>query len=210
MTKISFLLDELEDPFNIFPLQSACKYLETLVDDQYSGMAERSNWWGVSPKYRTVEDEHDIDVINLFIGSIFVLGQAAITQAISIVQNLHSISGSPTWLPKDRYAIMSTEAATHAETGLSKIVLFDAVANYFKHHHEWSDTWTGERKDRQRTIDIVMKLGLTPGNENNLDSAVNNLDMNSKSMSLMAYEIQNWREQLAKRLREQFRYHDLS
>ncbi len=206
MTEISFLLGELEDPFNIFPLQSACKHLETLVDDQYGRMAERSNWWGVSPKYRTVEDEHDIEIINLFIGSIFVLGQATITQAISIVQRLRTISSQPAWLPEGRHAIMSTEATTHSETGLSKIVLFDAVANYFKHHYEWSDTWTGERQDRQRTIDIVMKLGLKPGNENNLDTAIRNLGMNSKSMSLMANDIQNWREQLAKRLREQFRY----
>jgi hypothetical protein len=43
-------------------------------------------------KIPTVEDEHDIEVVELLIGSAFVLGQTAITQAVSI-----SPSGSLRW-----------------------------------------------------------------------------------------------------------------
>ena len=209
MSEISVLLYILEDPFNVFPLQSVCKELGNLVNDTYGDMAERSGWWGVSPKYRSVEDEHDLEMINLFIGSAFVLGQATITQAVSIVRKLRDFAGEPSWLPKEKNSIMSMEANIHPATGISKIILFDAIANYFKHHYEWPKDWKKAKATQQSTIDIVLTLGLVPESENNLDTALRNLNMSTRNMSAMGHEIQEWRERLASNIQKQLVNHGL-
>src|SRR6476646_7492418 len=91
MPHMRFLLDRLEDPFEMFPMQSLSRDLARLVDDAEKSRFDRAGPWGVSPKYHTVEDEHDIEVVQLLIGSGFVLGQAAITQTVSIVKKMHEL-----------------------------------------------------------------------------------------------------------------------
>ena len=209
MTEISVLLSTLEDPFNMFPLESVSRQLEGLVVDRDYQISERAGWWGVSPKYRSVEDEHDLEAVRLLIGSAFVLGQAAITQTVSIVTRFHNLAGDPSWLPNGKTNIMSTEANIHPATGLSEIALIDAVANYFKHHYEWPSDWSGAAETQQRTIDLVLKLGLIPEVEDNLRVALENLGMSANNMWLMGRIIQEWRERLADSLRKQIQYHGL-
>ena len=210
MTAIAALLSTLEDPFNMFPLESVSRQLEALVDDRDHQLVERAGWWGWSPKYRSVEDEHDLEVVNLLVGSVFVLGQAAITQTVSIVIKLRNLAGNALWFPSGKAEIMSMEAIIHPATGLSEIALLDAVANYFKHHYEWPSNWSGATEAQQRTIDIVLKLGLIPDGEDNLRVALQNLGMNSKNMWLLGRAIQEWRERLAERFRTQFGDHGLA
>lgn len=209
MTAIGALLSTLEDPFNMFPLEAVSRQLEALVDDRDDRVAGRAGWWGVSPKYRSVEDEHDLEVVRLFIGSAFVLGQTAITQTVSIVTKLRNLADDPSWLPNGKAHIMSMEAIIHPATGLSKIALFDAVANYFKHHYEWPSNWSGAARAQQRTIDMVLKLGLVPEGEDNLRIALQNLGININNISLMGSDIREWRERLAESLRKQLHNHGL-
>ncbi len=91
---------------------------------------------------------------------------------------------------------MSTKAQVHDGTGLTTIVLIDAVANYFKHHYEWPDEWTGSSR-AHATIDIVRKLGFEPNHEGNLSHAVRELGMTESDLSPMSTMIQEWRERLA-------------
>jgi len=191
------------------PLEAISRQLETLVNDRDNRVAERAGWWGVAPKYRSVEDEHDLEVVGLLVGSGFVLGQTAIIQTVSVVRKLRKLAGNPSWLPNGKASIMSMEAAIHPATGLSKIILFDAVANYFKHHHEWPPDWRGAAGAQQRTIDVVLRLGLVPEGEDNLRVALQNLGMNTNNMSLMVGDIRDWRERLAKNLRKQLHNHGL-
>lgn len=199
--EIEALISILEDPFNMFPLEGVSSQLGALIDERDEQLYKRAGWWGVSPKYRTVEDEHDLEVIQLLIGSAFVLGQAAITQTVSIVTKLRELADCSSKLPNGKAQIMSLEANIHPSTGLSEIVLFDAVANYFKHHYEWPTNWSGATGAQLRTIDLVLKLGLMPGGEHNLHIALRNLGMNPSNMSLMGKAIQEWRERLAVLLR---------
>jgi hypothetical protein len=207
MTVIGSRLATLEDPFNVFPLESVSRQLTALIDESDERIAGRAGWWGVSPKYRSVEDEHDLEVVRLLVGSAFVLGQSVITQTVSIVTGLRSLVGDPSWLPLGRTSIMSTEAAIHAATGLSEIVLVDAVANYFKHHYEWPSNWVGASEAQRRTIDTVLKLGLVPAREDNLGVALQNLGMRADNMTRMGTAIQEWRERLAESLRRQLDNH---
>src|SRR5262249_36782714 len=154
-------------------------------------------WKGASPKYYTVEDEHDIAVSNLLIGSAFVLGQAAITQAVSIITRIYNLAAKPFWLPHGKTTLMSTEAPKHAKTGLSKIVIINAVANYFKHHYEWPDGWVGASPKQQPTIDLLLRLGLLPNGDHNLDTAVRELGVNTHDMAPLSVLVLQWRERLA-------------
>jgi len=194
VTRIGALLSTLDDPFEMFPLDSVARGLADLVSASDETISDHSGWWGVSRKYYSVEQEHHVEVIALLIGSTFVLGQTAITQTVAISKKLHSLAGEPNWFPSDRRTILRTEAAVHVETSLSELILFDAVANYFKHHYEWPDDWNPQRaeKPQRRTIEIVRRLGLSPeSREDNLRIAVQNLGLTTSDMVLGA-RIQAW------------------
>ena len=91
---------------------------------------------------------------------------------------------------------MATEAPLDQESGVSKIAIVDAVANYFKHHYEWHDDWTGPDRAKD-TIALVVRLGLEPRNEYNLSRALRHLEISDSDMSPMAHLIQQWRERIA-------------
>jgi hypothetical protein len=57
-----------------------------------SSRSERAGWLGVSPKYYSVKDEHDIEVVERLIGSAFVPAQTAITPAVTILKRMHDDS----------------------------------------------------------------------------------------------------------------------
>jgi hypothetical protein len=123
----------------MFAMQSVMRSLGILAEQQEQRRFYRPDWWGVSPKYYTVEDEHDLEFIKHVIGSAFVLAQATITQAVSIIKRMREDAGSPGWIPRDKAEIMNTAAPLHAETGQSKITVVNMAADYYKHRHEWKD-----------------------------------------------------------------------
>jgi hypothetical protein len=137
-----------------------------------------------------------------------VLGQAAITQAVSIAAKINDLAERPAWLPQGKAVLMSTEAPVHEGSGLSRIVLIDAVANYFKHHYEWPDEWVGPSR-AQTTIDAVRTLGMEPNNEYNLSRAVQALGMTETDLTPMSATIQVWRQRLATHIRGQLASHGL-
>jgi hypothetical protein len=209
MQKFRFLLDTLEDPFEMFPMQSVVQSLASLADESEKNRIERADpWKSVSPKYYTVEDEHDIDVVELLIGSAFVLGQAAITQAISLVKRIHEKAGKPSRIPEGKAQIMEIGAPVHDPTGFRKITLINAAANYYKHHYEWWDDWSGPPSSKA-TIDIVVKLGLVPWGHHNLEHALRALEIFPRDLSPLGQLIGEWRIQLAKDLETQLVVHRL-
>jgi len=183
-------------------MQSALSALAALTDQQDKRRFERAGPWGVSPKYYTVEDEHDIEVVELLVGSAFVLGQAAITQAVSIIKKIREKAGKPPCVPCEKRGIMELVAPVHNETGLSKITIIDAAANYSKHHYEWSDDWSGPPGSKP-TIDIVVKLGLGPKGYHNLEHALRELGMLPNNILPLAQLVGQWRAQLAAHIRKE-------
>jgi hypothetical protein len=197
------LLSELEDPFQMFPLMElAGKFTQATADyEQLQGM--KAGPYGVSAKFKTVEDEHLEAVISLLIGSVFVLAQTAITQSVSIVIAIRRAAGNPSWLPAKRIEIMKLEAPIHKHTGLSELILFDSIANYFKHHHEWPDDWSSSGSGTQaKTIETVATLGLSAGNSGNLECALRELGYETRELDRIGENIQAWRERLAANLRK--------
>lgn len=119
MTHVGYLLTAIEDPFQIFPLESVASSLGGLVTDSYKAIADRSGWWGVSRKYYSVEQEHEMEKISLLIGASFVLGQAAITQTAALALKIRELAGKPTWLPASRTEVLQTAATFNVTTRLS-------------------------------------------------------------------------------------------
>jgi hypothetical protein len=211
MTPISGLLSELEDPFQLFPLQEVTRSLAKLAESAEDYLVERAGWWGVSSKFRSVDEEHEAEVYNLLIGSAFVLGQTAITQSVAIVTKIRDTAGNPPWLPDGRAEVLKIEAAIHQPTGLSETILFDAVANYFKHRQEWPSDWVplNARGSQRATIETIRSLGLVPGSDSNLDTAMRELGFGIQGIAFLAERIQSWRERLAANLRKRLVEHNL-
>ena len=111
MPDIRFLLEILKDPFATFPMHSVSRELAGLINESDEGRLGRAGPWGVSSKFYSVEDEHDIEVVHLLIGSAFVLGQVTITQTVSVVTKMDELAGKPSWIPRGRRAIMNAGAA---------------------------------------------------------------------------------------------------
>jgi len=212
VTHVGYLLAAIEDPFQIFPLESVASSLGGLVTDSYKAISERSGWWGVSRKYYSVEQEHEMEMISLLIGASFVLGQAAITQTAALALKIRELAGNPSWLPASRTEVLQTEATFNVKTRLSDLVIIDAVANYFKHHHEWPLGWSLDKaKGAQRsTIKIALSLGFSPeSEESSLHVALQSLALTERTMGSLGCSIREWRERLAEHLEGDLREHDL-
>jgi hypothetical protein len=201
MLDISYLIERLEDPFEMFPMQSVTSSLGGLANKQEQSRFDRAGPWGTpTPKYYTVEDEHDIEVVGHFVGSAFVLGQATITQAVSLVKRMYEDAGKPSWIPSDKGGIMKTAAPIHPKTGLSKITIINAIANYYKHRYEWRDDWSGPPTSKP-TIDIAVQLGLRPKGCHNMENALRELGIYPDNMVPLAQLVVAWREELAEHIR---------
>jgi hypothetical protein len=68
---LRYWLGRLEDPFEMSPMQSVGRALAESAKEREQGRFDRAPPWGVSSAYYTVEDEHDIEVVELLIGSAF-------------------------------------------------------------------------------------------------------------------------------------------
>jgi len=73
----------------MFPVEDVADTLFQAVDETEARKAEHTDpWWGVNRRFWSVEQEHYHEKIGLLIGAMFVLGQAAITQTVSILNEL--------------------------------------------------------------------------------------------------------------------------
>lgn len=163
---VRWLLDQLEDPFTMFPIESVAGTLFEAVDVAERRKTDKMGLWGVARKHWSVEAEHYNEEVGLLVGAIFVLGQAAITQTVSILNALRNHPEMQSVIPEKKADKWVAHAATETTTKLSKIVIINAVSNYFKHFHEWPEQWRDvPTKDAQtkKTIEIVLQLGMKPG-----------------------------------------------
>jgi hypothetical protein len=209
---VGYLLAAIEDPFQIFPLESVANNMGELVANSFRAISEQSGWYGVARRYYSDEQEHYMQKISLLIGASFVLGQAAITQTVALALKLGELVGKPSWLPNSRAEVLQTAATFHVKTRLSDLAIIDAVANYFKHHHEWPLGWDlGQAKGAQRnTIKIALSLGLSPeSEEESLQAALQGLGLSERSMRTLGGSIRDWRDRLAEDLRERLCEHNI-
>jgi hypothetical protein len=206
---VPWLLEQLEDPFTIFPVEDVADTLFQAVDETEARKAEHTDpWWGVNRKFWSVEQEHYHEKIGLLIGAMFVLGQAAITQTVSILNELSKHPQAEGVVPSNKTRKLVAHAATEAKTNLSKIVIINAVSNYFKHVYEWPEQWDVATTSgtQAETISIVLQLGMRPekGPADNLLHAADCLGLHRSDPRALARCIQEWREGWARMLYASF------
>lgn len=203
-----WLLDQLEDPFAMFPVESVADTLFEAVDAAEQRKAERMGSWGVARKFWSVEEEHHHEEIGLLVGSMFILGQAAITQTVSILNELRKHPQVENVIPKGKAGKLVAHAAMEAGTKRSVIVVINAVSNYFKHVYEWPETWNAAPKNDSQgeTIQIVQQLGMHSGEgmTDNLMRAASRLGLCQSNPRAIASWIQEWREGWARVLYPSF------
>jgi DNA-binding transcriptional MocR family regulator len=100
--EIQRLLGDLEDPFEIFPLQSIARSLSQFLAESEERLAGRQGHFGVARQYWDVESEHLHAESGLLLGATFVLGQTALTQTISLLSRLRSLDGGLSAMPRSR------------------------------------------------------------------------------------------------------------
>lgn len=206
---VRWLLNQLDDPFTMFPIESVSDTLFEAVDEAEMRKADLMGSWEVARKFWSVEAEHYHKEVGFLVGAIFVLGQAAITQTVSILNALRNHSEMQSVIPVKKADKWVAYASTETTTKLSKIVIINAVSNYFKHVPEWPKQWNdAPTKDAQtkKTIEIVLQLGMKPGEKmtDNMFLAAAQLGLCANNPRALASSIQEWREGWARELYSSF------
>jgi hypothetical protein len=202
-TSLPYLLEHLEDPFSFFPIQSVSRSLQQLIESTDENFASRMGPYGVARKYWDVPSELLYEEIGLLIGAAFVLGQAMITQTISILNKIRELAAQASALPNGKVAILCFHASTHATSGLSHPCIVDLAANYFKHHSEWPEQWalSGGSSLQARTIQGCVAIGMSPGEiTDNMFAALHALGDAKNGIETIQARIELWREGLARHL----------
>jgi len=92
------------------------------------------------------------------LGIAFVMAQTYIAGTVSDVNQLMGASGR---LTKEQ--LIKDHSNRLAELAVTKVELCDAIANYFKHHDEWSSWSTTGRN--QKTVSVLRAAGIQENDE---------------------------------------------
>ena len=199
----NLLLSDLADPFLMFPIETIADTLFEAVGEVQGRKFRDLGAYGVPRKYWTVEEEHYHQEEGLLLGAVFVLGQAAITQTTAVLNELKRHPEGSASIPTAKDQRMTDHATVDVGSGLSRIVIINAVANYFKHVYEWPENWatTAGQGPQASTISIALQIGMSPQNmADNLWIAARRLGLSGDSPRAIAQLIQGWREAWANAL----------
>jgi len=123
---------------------------------------------------------------------------AAQNYALGTVADLNRIRDSHSKPGKDKNDCYLCDSVT-LRGGTTRIQLVNAVANYFKHHDEWSRWPT--RKDRGfRDTEILASVGITQKTEHPCVEATNLLCGTSWEIIVLHQIIKEWRAHVINKL----------
>ena len=203
-TSLKYLLENLEDPFCFFPVESVSRSLRQLVEDADEAVLLRMGPSGVARKYWDVPTELLHEERGLLIGAGFVLGQAMITQSLSIIKKIRVLAPTTTALPNEKAQILAFHASIDRKSGISHPCIVDLAANYFKHYPEWPEGWITPAGSslQARTIEGCITIGMSPNSEvtDNMFTALHRLGSSDGGAEAIQACIKSWREKLARHL----------
>jgi hypothetical protein len=200
---MSWVIQALDDPLALIPLQTASSALEELAREGLDGIYGQLGPFSPPRRYWDVPLELEYDKVGQLLGASFVLGQSVVTQTVSLLKRLKSELGAAGhWIPGQKQGMVKLEAVFHGSTGFSHIEIIDAAANYFKHWPEWPDDWqVAEKKSLQgTTIEVCKAIGMTPKElTSNLQSALACLGEGDMTASAIIAALGEWRGRLVVR-----------
>lgn len=159
-------------------LGDAIKATSRRIDDaQKTGDAE---WLEI------VVDE-ECAIIEDLIGTAFVVRQTYITGVVSRIVGLHTYhdkngpnplvttSGNKHGPKGASPSILRFGSRKIGRSGRTAVELIDAFANYFKHHEEWTGSWSNLKGGSTSTARAVMSVGARRGSTGNLRTGAERL-----------------------------------
>jgi hypothetical protein len=142
------------------------------------------------------DGEHALDDAEPLLGLGFVAFQRHALRAVQDLNRIRASHGKP---KRDKRDCCSCDPITIKE-GMTRIQLVNAVANYFKHHDEWTPRWPirGERgfSDTQ----ILARVGITQKTVHPCIEATNLLCGTSWKIIVIHQIVHEWREHLINEL----------
>ncbi len=202
--KVRILHDELGDPFRIMPMTSAASSLREGLNEAEEQFQSDMGEYGVSRKFWTVPCELTYEQMGIIIGNAFVLAQVPISQAVSLFTKIRESCSEKDRFPNRKPGILKYESTHLDSCSISQIEAIDVVANYFKHFHEWPESWdeneaTGVQKN---TLVKAKELGLLNQElTDNMMSSLALLGIYDNDLPKLCHIVGEWRENLAKSLR---------
>jgi hypothetical protein len=207
---LEWLLEDLCDPFAIFPLQDVARSLKQSIEDSQEAFREREGPTGVARAFWDVPMELLNHGIGIAMGSAFVLGQAAITQGVSIVTRIRQLTNQHPSVPRNKRQLLETECYVAPRSGLSTMVIIDTGANYFKHHHEWPEDWHAHAGSptQAHTMNDALRLGLS-GQDlvGNMHAILHGLGLSVEDIHTVPMLVQKWRENVGRMLSRELAIH---
>ena len=199
--EIRILYNELQDPFVIFPMQSAIFSLSEALSQVELSFVEQMGLCGVARKFWDVQTEILHEEKGIIIGNAFVLAQVVVAQTVVIFIRIRRHCKNCT-LPGKKETVLQFESEIALHGSLSEVMVIESVANYFKHQHEWPEDWEEKAATplQAKTLRSVKDIGMTPGDlTENMEIALRDLRIRNDLPSIL-HKVQSWRERLANRL----------
>jgi hypothetical protein len=145
-------------------------------------------------------------VIEALYGAAFVVCQASITAIASRVQDVHTCAeGEGKELastPRTKRDLLKFQSTTVPGKHVTEIQAIDALANYFKHNHQWPRGWINPTKQNKETIDTLELLGIRFGGTKTLRTAMESL-FESDLPQIATVVITNWHTAIVNKLKEE-------
>jgi hypothetical protein len=166
--------------------------------------------------------DDECELVEQLLGLAFVAGQTFMTSVRTRIVRLsvacESQFGRPLTLGGNRgYDTFKVGASMQAGSGFTKAEVVNAIANYWKHQEDWPTgeeargsrivtVWdlTALRNNEKRTVEIVVGIGMLPGNTGNLRSAARVLGVtNFEDLSPIRQELHSWAQTVYTQTREE-------
>jgi hypothetical protein len=198
------LLANLEDSFDLIPMNMALSSLGDALMRSEEEFCDAMTFSPPARRYWSVECEMLFEKKGILIGNAFVIAQVLITQAVSIINKIDILI--PTIkIEKVKQKLINNNSQMIQNTNISEIAFIDAIANYFKHHFEWPDNWdcNSSNSHQKKTIKILSDVGLAPSEMTvNMGKSLEYLKIENYDLFKLCSIIENWRESLAKNIRD--------
>jgi len=149
-----------------------------------------------SEEYVDIVVDDESDVVESLVGAAFVAAQAQISGVVSSIKRLIARA------EKDGRVLTSTDGTKrgmmcHASAMIgtppfSRIQVIDEMANFFKHHDEWTVPWSSLDKKQRPTAEIVKAIGGSEGSTGNLRLGLEALGIDCDLLRQLHDEIATW------------------
>ena len=143
------------------------------------------------------------EIIETQIGLVLILSQTYITRVIGIINNfqqdLKSLNCEKEINFENKKNLMAKCSPKYKNTKFTYIEAIDHLANYFKHHDDWSENKSNapSKRTKQAVIEMGLNIDQSLWLSRNLSNAIKGLEITKLSdLPKMMSIIDNWKNEI--------------